>query len=139
MVVAPVFAQSPSGWLEQTSRLDWNQTIGNVRRSIQRRELKIFSEIDHQIGAIEKGNALRPTYLFIFGNPKVGSVVMECDQKMGIELPLKILVWQEEDEKIKIGCYDPLLWADKHDLESCRPVLEKMKSILQAISSEASQ
>ena len=69
--------------------------------------LAILAHIDHAGAAAEAGMELRPTDLLIFGNPKGGTPLMQANQTMGIDLPLKALVWQDQDGKTWLGYNDP--------------------------------
>jgi uncharacterized protein (DUF302 family) len=60
----------------------------------------VFNRIDHAAGAAKVGKTLRPTQLIIFGSPKVGTALMTSDQRVGIDLPLKALVWQDAEGKV---------------------------------------
>ena len=71
--------------------------------------MKIFARINHSALAAGTGLRLRPTELLIFGNPRAGTPLMELNQTMGIDLPLKVLVWQDSAEKTWLT-YNDLCW-----------------------------
>ena len=92
--------------------------------------MTIFATIDHQQGAIKAGLDMRPTTLVIFGNPKVGTKLMQCDQRIGLALPLKMLVWQDESDVIWLSYWEPSILKNKYQLDSCSEVLEKVKKAM---------
>jgi uncharacterized protein (DUF302 family) len=81
--------------------------------------MKIFARIDHAAGAQQVGRSLRPTEVLIFGNPKGGTPFLECSQTVGIDLPMKLLVWTDESNQVWIGYNDPAWVGRRHGAESC--------------------
>ncbi len=121
------------------------QSTENVKKSAQRLEkvlqakgLHIFARIDHQEGAISVGKKLRPTELFIFGNPKAGTPLMQCAQTIAIDLPQKMLIYEDTLGKTWIVYNDPAYLASRHGLGDCgSKVIKKITAILSAVSSAA--
>jgi uncharacterized protein (DUF302 family) len=81
--------------------------------------MKIFARIDHAAGAQQVGRSLRPTEVLIFGNPKGGTPFLECSQTVGIDLPMKLLVWTDESNQVWIGYNDPAWVGRRHGVQSC--------------------
>ena len=81
--------------------------------------MNIFARIDHAAGARKVGRSLRPTEVLIFGNPKSGTPFLECSQTVGIDLPMKLLVWTDESNQVWIGYNDPAWIGRRHGVESC--------------------
>lgn len=98
--------------------------------------LKIAARIDHEANAKSVGLDLAPTVLFIFGNPKAGTGLIEKERTIGIDLPLKILVWDDKG-KIKIGYNDPAYIARRHGLDASLPVLAQIAAALQRFAETA--
>jgi uncharacterized protein (DUF302 family) len=78
--------------------------------------LTVFARIDHAAGAAAVDMPLRPTEVLIFGNAKGGTPLMEADQSVGIDLPLKALVYQDADGKVWLAYNDPSWIAQRHGL-----------------------
>jgi uncharacterized protein (DUF302 family) len=78
----------------------------------------VFARIDHAEGAANVGLSLRPTELLIFGNAKGGTPLMQSVQTIGIDLPLKALVWQDADDDTWLSYDDPSWLAKRHALGS---------------------
>ena len=87
-------------------------------------------------GAAKIGKALRPTEVLIFGNPQGGTPFMECGQTVGIDLPLKALVWQDAAGQVWLGYNDPAFLAQRHGVAQC-PAVESLKNALAAIAHES--
>jgi uncharacterized protein (DUF302 family) len=93
-------------------------TIDRVAASLAAKGIAVFARIDHAAGAASVGMALRPTELLIFGNPKAGTPLMQSKQSIGIDLPLKVLGWQDQGGKVWL-CYNDVGWlARRHRLDA---------------------
>jgi uncharacterized protein (DUF302 family) len=108
-------------------------TVQRLENEVKVRGLTIFARVDHAAGAAKAGLKLRPTILLIFGNPKGGTPFMLCEQTVGIDLPLKALVWQDESGQVWLGYNDPAYIAKRHGITAC-PVVGKLQEVLQAIA-----
>ena len=98
---------------------------------IQKKGMKVIAHVKHSESAKKAGIELRPTELIIFGNPKIGSPMMKCKQSIGIDLPQKLLVWQDESEQTWMTYNDPTYIADRHELPvDCRGGLNKVSNAL---------
>lgn len=113
-----------------------SETMQRIEQAVSARELTVFAKIDHSAGAAKIGTTLRPTLLLIFGNPKGGTPLMLCAQTSGIDLPLKILVWQDQAGQVWLGYNDPAYLAKRHDASQC-PVVAKLQAVLQAVAHES--
>ncbi|MEA2919754.1 MAG: hypothetical protein QOJ15_11835 [Bradyrhizobium sp.] len=91
-------------------------TMNRLEAEVQARGLTVFARIDHAAGAAEVGLPLRPTDLLIFGNAKGGTPLMQSAQTIGIDLPLKILVWQDTAGGTWMSYNDPVWLAQRHGL-----------------------
>jgi uncharacterized protein (DUF302 family) len=78
--------------------------------------LTVFARIDHEANAVKQGLQLRPTELVLFGNPKAGTPLMQDHQTSGIDLPLKVLIWEDEEGRVWLTYNDPQWIAERHSL-----------------------
>jgi uncharacterized protein (DUF302 family) len=93
------------------------ETIDRIESDIKSKGMTIFARIDHAAGAKEVGLTLAPTLLLIFGNAKVGTPLMQDKQRIGIDLPLKALAWEDGSGKTWLS-YNDLDWlAKRHGLD----------------------
>ena len=125
-------AQNPD-WVTVSSTYSSQQTVEILQKVIQEKGFKLFATINHSQEAEAGGLKLRPTVLLILGNPKAGTGLMNCDQKIGIDLPLKILVWEDSNGQVKAGFTNPESFLKEYDLMNCKEVLPKMKAALQEL------
>jgi uncharacterized protein (DUF302 family) len=91
-------------------------TMNRLEAEIKARGMAIFARIDHAAGAAEVGLSLLPTQLLIFGNAKGGTPLMQSNQAIGIDLPLKALVWQDPTGNTWLAYNDPGWLARRHGL-----------------------
>ena len=115
------------------------ETADRLEIVLKEKGMTVFSRIDHAAGAAGIGETLRPTTLIIFGNPKVGTALMKCGQTAGIDLPLKILIWEDGSGLVKLSYNDPRYIADRHGITNCGQVLEKMTGALKAFAEKATE
>ncbi|PWG63881.1 DUF302 domain-containing protein [Spiribacter halobius] len=112
------------------------QTMDRFETIVEEQGLNVFARIDHAEGAESVDMDLRPTEVLIFGNPRGGTPFMQCAQSVGIDLPLKALVWEDEDGQTWLGYNDPAWIAQRHDAADCPPV-ENISEALEKLSAAA--
>lgn len=122
LLVAAVPARATDGLVAIKSPLAAKATMDRLETVAKQRGLVIFARIDHAAGAEKIGKNLRPTEVLIFGNPQGGTPFMECAQTLGIDLPLKALVWQDAAGQVWVGYNDPAYLAKRHDAAQCPSV-----------------
>jgi uncharacterized protein (DUF302 family) len=119
------------------SRFGPKETMDRLATEIQAKGMKVFARIDHAAGAAEVGLTLRPTELIIFGNARGGTPLMQSNQTVGIDLPLKALVWQDAAGKTFISYNEPSWMAQRHAVANAEPVVSNMTDLLSAITATA--
>ena len=107
----------PEGLTNVQSPLGPKETADRLEAEIKAKGLTLFARIDHAAGAFAIGLALRPTELLIFGTAKGGTPLMQLRQTIGIDLPLKALVWQDSDGKNWLSYNDPVWLAKRHGID----------------------
>ncbi len=118
------------------SNCGYAETEERLLRAIADRGLKLFAQIDHAAAAREVGLHMAPEQVVVFGGPKAGTPMMQSDARIGIELPLKILLW-EDSKGAQLGYNDPLDLASRYDVAQHQPTLEAMSKLLAALTTEA--
>src|SRR5215470_16235358 len=113
-------------------------TMERLDAEIRGRGLNVFARIDHAAGAAEVGLPLTPTDLIIFGNARGGTPLMQSVQTVGIDLPLKILVWQDAANNTWLSYNEPNWIAQRHGVAGGESTIDKMADLLRAIAREAS-
>ena len=113
-------------------------TMDRLAAEITARGMTVFARVDHAAGAADAGLSLRPTELMIFGNAKGGTPLMQSDQTIGIDLPLKALVWQDASGRTWLSYNDPGWLAKRHGLGAeVDPAVKVMAAALNAIATKA--
>jgi len=99
--------------------------------------IKIVAEVNHQENAISANLELNPTRIVFFGNPNLGTPLMQKNQLIGLDLPQKILIWQGVDNKVNISYNDPLYLQKRHGITEKDEVLKKISGALDKITNGA--
>jgi uncharacterized protein (DUF302 family) len=128
---------SIEGLISIPSRFDPKETMDRLVAEINATGMKVFARIDHAAGAAEVGLTLRPTELIIFGNARGGTPLMQSAQTVGIDLPLKALVWQDAAGKTWLSYNEPRWIAQRHGVTNTEPLVSKMADLLSAITATA--
>ncbi len=119
------------------SNADFDQTLAQLTAAIDARGFKTFAVIDHAKGAASIGAELRPTTLVIFGSPKGGTPLMQAEQRLGLELPLKMLVAESENGAVYLVYPGMAHVFDEYGVSSLSGPLTKLEGALAAIAAEA--
>ena len=113
------------------------ETMKRLEAAITAKGLTVFARIDHAAGASGAGLSLRPTEVLIFGNAKGGTPLMQPVQTIGIDLPLKALVWQDATGETWLSYNDPAWLAARHGLNGMEGVAAKLADVLKAVADAA--
>ena len=136
LVAAFSLAQAADGLVAVKSPYDAKTTMDKFEAVVKGKGLNVFARIDHAAGAAKIGKTLRPTEVLIFGNPQGGTPFMECAQTVGIDLPLKALVWQDAASQVWLGYNDPAYVAQRHGVAQC-PVVENLRKAVAGFAAAA--
>lgn len=107
---------SVDGLITLPSAAKPQETMNRLEAGIKAKGMSIFARIDHAAGAAEAGLQLAPTELLIFGSAKAGTGLMQAVQTIGIDLPLKALVWEDGAGQTWLSYNDPAWLARRHGL-----------------------
>ena len=134
--LAATTAASADGLVALKSPYPVMETMSRFEDNAKQRGLTVFARIDHAAGATRIGKTLRPTEVLIFGNPQGGTPLMECAQTMGIDLPLKALVWEDAQGQVWLGYNDPAWLIARHGAAEC-PAAQAVGKALAGLSETA--
>ena len=115
----------------------YDETTRSLVEAIARRGLTLFARIDHAAGAREVGLELADEQVLLFGNARSGTPLMQSDPRVGIELPLRMLIWRDGQD-VMLGYRDPRELAGAYEIGSHQPVLEQMATLLDELAAEGS-
>ena len=110
-----------------------SETMTRLEALVKERGLTVFARVDHAAGAAKIGEMLRPSEVLIFGNPQGGTPFMACAQTLGIELPLKALVWEDASAQVWLSYNDVAYLARRHEAKEC-PAVENLRRALAGIA-----
>jgi uncharacterized protein (DUF302 family) len=113
------------------------ETADRFEGIVKGKDLTVFNRIDHAAGAKKVDKELRPTVLIIFGSPAVGTPLIQAQQTMGLALPLKILVWQDADNKVWVAYEKPSDMAAAHGLPADHPVIKRVTGAIDGLTNAA--
>jgi uncharacterized protein (DUF302 family) len=125
-----------SGLINVPSNHSVDETVDKLKAILQSKGITIFALIDHSGEAIKAGIKMRPTKLLIFGNPKAGTPVMLAAPSSAIDLPLKILIWEDAQEETWVTYNSPAYLQERHNI----PVeLLANVSVIEALAKSAAE
>jgi len=130
-------ALAADGLVTVPSTFSVGETADRLENVLHEKGMTLFNRINHSEAAANVGVELRKTELIIFGNPKVGSPLMQCQQSVAIDLPQKALIWEDADAKVWISYNDPAYLEKRHTITGCEEVLAKIGAALAGITKAA--
>ena len=126
------------GLTSKRSSFGPEETMKRLEAEVKAKGLTVFAHVDHAAGAAAVDMPLRPTDLVIFGNAKGGTPLMQSVQSIGIDLPLKMLVWQDADGVTWVSYNDPAWLTHRHGLDdSTKAAVNALTAALNAIATKA--
>jgi len=105
-----------NGLITVASEFSVAETINRLKTIVEAAGFTVFARIDHAANAAPIGMELRPTQVLIFGNPKGGTLLMQDKQTTGLDLPLRVLAWEDANGRVWINYDDPAWIANRHEL-----------------------
>jgi uncharacterized protein (DUF302 family) len=128
-----------TGLINIQSKFDVIKTADRFTAAVLEAGLKVFNRVDHAAGALKTGETLRPTQLIIFGSPALGTALLTSDQRVGIDLPLKALVWQDAEGRVWLSYNSPDYVLDRFAIKDRPEVKVKVSSALEKLAQHATQ
>jgi uncharacterized protein (DUF302 family) len=127
----------PDTMISKLSVNSVTQTMDRFEKILKSKGVTVFLRLDHALGARKVGHDIRPTQVIIFGNPKLGSPLMMSNQSIGIDLPLKVVVWKDATGKVWLAYNKPSYLSKKFQIKDKNSVIEKMTGILNKLTNYA--
>lgn len=118
---------------------DVNETINRLEAALRAKGVTIFARIDHAANAQRVHVALRPAQLLIFGNPKLGSPLLQSNPMVGLDLPMKALAWEDADGKVWLAYTAAATIAKRYRIEDRAAVVDKMTGALKNFAAAATR
>ena len=132
--------QDGTGLITVESAASFEETWDRLRAAIEENEnLRILATVDHAANAEGVGRALPPTRLLLFGNPNLGTPLMQEARTVAIDLPQKLLVWTDADGRVRVSYNDPAYLAARHGLAGESDVLRTIAGALEGLAAGATR
>jgi uncharacterized protein (DUF302 family) len=135
----PVLAEDSDGVIRVKSMHSVAASVDKLESALLAKGMTIFKQISHSNGAAKAGFEIRPTELVIFGNPVVGTPLMQCAQLAGLDLPQKALIYEDEAGVVWFAYNDPKYIAQRHNITGCDKVVDKISNALHNFSQAATR
>jgi uncharacterized protein (DUF302 family) len=113
-----------------------NETVEHLKTIVIQKGMDVFTVVDHQKNAGQINMKLQPSKVIIFGNPKLGTALMQQDMTAGLDLPIRILVYEESDGEVKIAYRDGT-WLKEHHAIDAPELVDTLNGALNKITTEA--
>jgi uncharacterized protein (DUF302 family) len=130
-------ASAGNGLVNVRSAHGVKATADRLEAGVKDKGMTVFNRIDHAAGAATVGQKLRPMELLIFGKPAVGTKLIQCSQTMGIDLPLKALIWEDGKGTVWLSYSDPKFLSKRHAIKGCDEVVKKIENVLKSLAGSA--
>jgi uncharacterized protein (DUF302 family) len=137
--IAAAPARAVDGVIVTPSASDVKTTTDKLQKILSDKGVTIFARIDHAAGAKSIGQTLRPMELLVFGNPKLGTALMQKNPEIGLDLPLKALVFQAENGTTYIAYTDPGFLSKRYGVEEAASTIEQMSEALKGFVAAAAK
>jgi uncharacterized protein (DUF302 family) len=113
------------------------ETVERLKALLAQKMIQVFADIDHAEAARKVGLSLRPTNVLIFGNPQAGTPLMQIEQTIGLDLPLRVLIWEDEAGKVWLTYHRPESLAQRHHVVGRDDAVKALSAALAALAHAA--
>ena len=120
-----------------TSKYSVKETLDRLSAILTTKGIRVMARVNHAAGAKAAGLKLAPTELLVFGNPKLGTPLMQTNRLIGLDLPMKVLAWQGEDGKVHLAYTMPAALKSRHGISGKDAVFDKMTKALAGLTAHA--
>lgn len=140
LYVAVLLMLSPTAMAERIVKDSPHSVADTVDRLVavvEKAGARVFARVDHAAGAKNIGDSLAPMQMVMFGNPKLGTPALKASATMGLDLPLRVLVYADANSNVKVTYHDPAALAVAHGVGADHPVVKKMRGALNKLTDAA--
>ena len=120
--------------ITKSSLLNTEETFNKLKEVVLAKGLQIMAEVPHDKGAAKVGLELRPTRTLVFGNPKIGTLFMQSNQEMALDLPFKVLVFENEKGETQLSYHDATFLTKRYRITDKEAVVQKVNGVLDGIT-----
>lgn len=137
LLALPLSAIAAGELTTKPSKYSVKETVERLTAALKDKGITPVARVDHAAAAKAAGLELKPTEVVMFGNPKLGTPLMQTNRHVGIDLPMKVLVWEDEAGKVWIGYTPPSTLKARHKIDGRDDILKAMTGALEAFTSAA--
>jgi len=134
VLIVSSYASAEKSVITLESQYSAKETADRFESIIKGKGLTLFARIDHQKNASGVNLALRSTEVMIFGNPKVGTPLMQCAQQAAIDLPQKVLITEDSEQRVWLSYNNPEYIKERHNIQGCDKTISKISAVLNKLS-----
>lgn len=134
--VAAGSAEANESWIMKESAASAEETADRLVEAVEKAGARVFARVDHAAGAQSVGTELPPTIIVMFGNPRIGTPIIAANRRAGLDLPIRVLIW-EEDGVTRLGYEQPQTLAERYELRDVDDALEAMGNALDKLTTAA--
>jgi uncharacterized protein (DUF302 family) len=132
-------AAGPQGMVMMESEHSVDTTLDRLADTLKSKGLTVFARVDHAANAAGADLDLPPTQVLIFGNPNLGTPLMQANPSIAIDLPQKALAYEDAEGRVWLAYNDPRHLAERHDVTTNDAIIDKIAGALQAFARQATQ
>jgi len=136
MLIFSANLQASDAYVQKKSAYSVTETLDRLVAILKQKGITVFTRVDHAAGAQKVGLQMSDTQLLIFGNPKLGTPLMNEQILMGLDLPMKMLAWKDASGQTWLAYTRPEALQQRHQLKD-QPIIEKMSKALETMSQQA--
>jgi len=125
---------TPNGLVLWPSVHSVEETVSRLTTAVTDRGMEVLAIIDHSAAARSVGLELLPTIVLVFGNPAVGTLVMQTSETIALDLPLRTLVCQRANGETSVACTDPAWLAQRHGAEVSEAVTRMAEALAASVT-----
>lgn len=130
-------AQAMSDLVVRESKLGVKESMDALANALEAKGIKVVARVDHAAGAKAAGLEMRPTEVLLFGNPKLGTPLMQSNPEIAIDLPMKMVAWQAADGKVYVGYTAPEKLKARYGIKDRDDLFKTMAAALLGFAEEA--
>jgi uncharacterized protein (DUF302 family) len=136
-LLAAVPAEAGEALVVKESTLSVKETIDALAKALEAKGIKVVARVDHAAGAKAAGMEMAPAEVIMFGNPKLGTPLMQANPQIGADLPMKVLAWQDAGGKVHVGYTSPDALKARYGIAGKDEVFATMAKALDGLTGEA--
>jgi uncharacterized protein (DUF302 family) len=136
MMVAATTAQADE-WIVKHSPYDVQETADRLEGVIEKSPASLVARVDHQKSAVDANLEMTPATVLIFGNPALGTPLMQADPKSALDLPARVLIWEDADDGTQVGYLSAETLSERYDLSDATEALDTLSNALNNLTDMA--